>query len=83
MAQTAHLAPPLRPKQNPREHLPAHRERGCAVYRFTQADVARAAGAPLSAVRRARTAGLISDFTLDGVIPWIFEERQRRMRQNG
>lgn len=83
MAQIAQLAPPLRPKQNPREHLSTHRERGKAAYRFTQEDVARCAGAPISAVRRAKTAGVIPDYTLEGVIPWIFAERQRRMKQDG
>ena len=69
----------LQPGQNPRKALPQHKERGPAEYRFTQEDVAKAARAPLSSVRRARLRGEIPDWTLEGVIPWIAREIARRM----
>lgn len=69
----------LQPGQNPRAALPQHRERGPIEYRFTQEDVAKAARAPLSSVRRARKRGEIPDWTLEGVVPWIARELARRV----
>lgn len=69
----------LRPGQDPRKQLVQHRERGVAAYRFTQADVAEAAGAPISAVRRARQRGEIRSWTLRDVVPWVIREQARRL----
>ncbi|TXH50583.1 MAG: hypothetical protein E6Q97_20125 [Desulfurellales bacterium] len=78
-AQQGTLSSRLRPGENPRDRLEQHRERGIAAYRFTQADVAEAAGAPLSAVRRARQRGEIPSWTLRDVVPWVIREQARRL----
>lgn len=69
----------LRPGQDPRKQLAQHRERGQATYRFTQAEVAEVAGAPISAVRRARQRGEIRSWTLRDVVPWVIREQARRL----
>lgn len=72
------LRPPLQKGEDPRRVLPNHRERGSAAYRYTQEDVARAAGAPLSAVRRARSRGELRFDRLETVFAWVAREKARR-----